>query len=36
MAHALLDPKTLFSREARLGWVEPDLAKLPELAAQRG
>lgn len=28
------DPKTLFSREARLGWVEPDLAKLPELADQ--
>jgi len=25
------DPKTLFSREARLGWVEPDVAKLPEL-----
>ena len=25
------DPKTLFSREARLGWVEPDLAKLPGL-----
>jgi hypothetical protein len=25
------DPKTLFSREARLGWVEPDLADLPEL-----
>lgn len=23
------DPKTLFSREARLGWVEPDLAPLP-------
>jgi hypothetical protein len=23
------DPKTLFSREARLGWVEPDLAALP-------
>jgi hypothetical protein len=30
------DPKTLFSREARLGWVEPDLAKLPELAGERG
>jgi hypothetical protein len=30
------DPKTLFSREARLEWVEPDLAKLPELAGQRG
>ncbi|HEX8064435.1 MAG TPA: hypothetical protein VF535_14625 [Allosphingosinicella sp.] len=30
------DPTTLFSREARLGWVEPDLARLPELAAQRG
>ena len=29
------DPKTLFSREARLGWVEPDLAKLPELAGGR-
>jgi len=28
------DPKTLFSSEARLGWVEPDLAKLPELADQ--
>jgi hypothetical protein len=26
------DPKTLFSREARLGWVEPDLAALPEVA----
>ena len=24
------DPKTLFSKEARLGWVEPDLAVLPE------
>ncbi|MGZ8326085.1 MAG: hypothetical protein ACXW27_17005 [Allosphingosinicella sp.] len=23
------DPATLFSREARLGWVEPDLAALP-------
>ncbi len=23
------DPGTLFSREARLGWVEPDLAELP-------
>jgi hypothetical protein len=23
------DPKTLFSREARLGWVEPDLAAMP-------
>ena len=30
------DPKTLFSREARLGWVEPDLARLPELAGERG
>ena len=30
------DPKTLFSREARLGWVEPDLARLPELADQPG
>jgi hypothetical protein len=29
------DPKTLFSREARLGWVEPDLAKLPDLAGER-
>ena len=28
------DLKTLFSREARLGWVEPDLAVLPELADQ--
>lgn len=28
------NPKTLFSREARLGWVEPDLARLPELADQ--
>ena len=27
------DPKTLFSREARLGWVEPDLAALPLLDA---
>jgi hypothetical protein len=25
------DPRTLFSREARLGWVEPDLAEMPEL-----
>lgn len=25
------DPKTLFSREARLGWVEPDLMALPRL-----
>jgi hypothetical protein len=25
------DPKTLFSREARLGWVKPDLAALPGL-----
>ena len=25
------DPKTLFSLEARRGWVEPDLAPLPEL-----
>jgi hypothetical protein len=25
------DPKTLFSVEARLGWVEPDLAELPRL-----
>jgi hypothetical protein len=23
------DPKTLFSVEARRGWVEPDLAALP-------
>jgi hypothetical protein len=23
------DPETLFSREARLGWVEPDLGALP-------
>jgi hypothetical protein len=30
------DPRTLFSREARLGWVEPDLAALPELAEQHG
>ena len=30
------DPKTLFSREARLGWVEPDLAALPDLAGGRG
>jgi hypothetical protein len=30
------DPKTLFSSEARLGWVEPDLARLPELAGGRG
>ncbi len=29
------DPNTLFSREARLGWVEPDLARLPELVALR-
>ena len=26
-------PELLFSREARLGWVEPDLAGLPELGA---
>jgi len=25
------DPRTLFSVEARRGWVEPDLAALPEL-----
>jgi hypothetical protein len=25
------DPKTLFSREARLGWVEPDLGTIPGL-----
>lgn len=25
------DPKTLFSREARLAWVEPNLAALPEV-----
>jgi hypothetical protein len=24
------DPKTLFSKDARLGWVEPDLAALPD------
>ncbi|HEX8307353.1 MAG TPA: hypothetical protein VF645_02915 [Allosphingosinicella sp.] len=30
------DPKTLFSSQARLGWVEPDLARLPELAGRRG
>jgi hypothetical protein len=30
------DPKTLFSGEARLAWVEPDLARLPELGGQRG
>ena len=29
------DPKTLFSRDARLGWVEPDLGRLPELAGGR-
>lgn len=29
------DPATLFSREARLGWVEPDLAALPELGGER-
>jgi hypothetical protein len=23
------DPKTLSSREARLGWVEPDLGEMP-------
>jgi hypothetical protein len=27
------DPKTLFSVEARLRWVEPDLAELPEISA---
>jgi hypothetical protein len=25
------DPKTLFSRTARMGWVEPDLAEMPGL-----
>jgi hypothetical protein len=25
------DPRTLFSVEARRGWVEPDLAEMPEL-----
>ena len=30
------DPKTLFSKAARLGWVEPDLAEMPGLAGQRG
>ncbi|HEX9946627.1 MAG TPA: hypothetical protein VGA98_03720 [Allosphingosinicella sp.] len=30
------DPKTLFSREARLGWVEPDLGALPELGGGGG
>ena len=25
------DPKTWFSRQARLGWVEPDLAEMPSL-----
>jgi hypothetical protein len=30
------DPETLFSREARLGWVEPDLGRLPELGGERG
>jgi len=30
------DPKTLFSSKARLGWVEPDLAKLPEVCGGRG
>jgi hypothetical protein len=25
------DPETLFSREARLRWVEPNLAALPEM-----
>ncbi|HEY0112966.1 MAG TPA: hypothetical protein VGB59_07405 [Allosphingosinicella sp.] len=29
-------PKTLFSREARLGWVEPDMGALPELPASAG
>ena len=29
------DPKTLFSRDARLGWVEPDLARIPEFSRQR-
>jgi hypothetical protein len=27
------DPKTLLSREARLGWVEADLAKMPAVPA---
>jgi hypothetical protein len=27
------NPKTLFSREARLGWVEPDLMALPDPVA---
>jgi hypothetical protein len=30
------DPTTLFSSEARLGWVEPDLAPLPEPSGERG
>jgi hypothetical protein len=30
------DPKTLFSVEARRGWVEPDLAALPGLGRARG
>jgi hypothetical protein len=29
-------PELLFSREARLGWVEPDLAVLPELGTPGG
>jgi hypothetical protein len=30
------NPKTLFSREARLGRVEPELAPLPEVHGGRG
>jgi hypothetical protein len=30
------DPKTLFSVEARLEWVDPDLAPLPEPGDQHG
>jgi hypothetical protein len=30
------DPKSLVSSEARLGRVEPDLARLPEFDDQRG
>jgi hypothetical protein len=30
------DPKTLFSREARRGWVKPDLMALPKLRGECG
>ncbi len=35
-APGLYDPKALFSREARLGLVEPDQTALPEVRGGRG